>query len=312
MEWYEEGFWSIYNHPDTAKQYLEINSQPLDGTQPLNDGMGSKGMYTIEDKHNGSTQKAITLEAFKKMDIDIVIASIPAHVPLFKKLIAQHKPNAKLIVQIGNEFTEILNNLHEIPNLLASVKERPVPASCNAVFYHQPFDTDIFRPSSEAPQRAITSFINCYHDNGGFADFMTLRAMMPEYDFRSYGSQNTDGVVDTTAEMAGLMRQCAFGFHSKRMGDGFGHVLYNFYACGKPVITRLSDYKGKLGEELLEHGVTCFDLDTCSFDEVRDRIVTMPEHEYAYMCQMAYQRFVDTVNYDAEEKKIADFLERLN
>lgn len=315
LDWYTEGFWMVYDSPDTAEQYLGLSQgfTPPDGTLPLNDVINrSKGLYQCRDDHNKTWNFGITLETFKEMDIDIVIASIPAHIPRFKRLITEYKPNAKLIVQIGNEFQEVVNNLHEVPNLLASVKERPVPGNCNAVFYHQEFDTNIFKPASFTPDHSIASFINVYAHNTGFTDFMTLKSMMPEFDLFSYGAQNADGVVNTTEEMAQIMRGSMFGFHSKAMGDGFGHILYNWFACGRPVITRISDYKGKLGEELLEHGVTCFDLDRCSFDELRDSIVNIAPYRYEFMAQQVFQRFQETVQYDREEMRIKEFLAQLN
>lgn len=316
VEWYTEGFWNVYPHLDTAKQYLQLtDARSADGTQILNEAtrtnLEQMGTYTIPDKHNNTYHKAITLNRFKEIDIDIVIASIPQHIPLFKKLIQEYKPNAKLIVQMGNMFHEYMNNLHEIPNLMASTIPFSVPPTCNAVFYHQEFDTDVFKPTLEAPQRLITSFINVYPNNGGYADYAALKSMMPDYEFKSYGASTDDGVIDTTTQMASIMNKSYFGFHSKRMGDGFGHILYNWFACGKPVITRLSDYKGKLGEELLADGETCINLDACSFDEVRDKIINIPPEKYQWMCQQVHDRFKRCVNYDHEENKIRNFLHNL-
>lgn len=315
IDWYSKGFWMVYDSPDTAEQYLGLSQghKPPDGTLPLNDlDEVIDECYICKDEHNNTINKAVTLETFKKMDIDIVIASIPAHLPRFKRLITEHKPNAKLIFQQGNMFSEILNNLHEVPNLLSSTAVFSVPGSCNATFYHQEFDTTIFTPASFQPNHIISSFINVYDHNTGFTDYMTLKAMMPEFDLYSYGAQNMDGVVNTTTEMAALMHESMFGFHVKGMGDGFGHILYNWFACGRPVITRISDYKGKLGEELLEHDVTCFDLDRCSLEEVRDKIINIPPHQYTWMCQQVRQRFDDRVNYDKEELQVREFLKHLN
>lgn len=314
MEWYKKGYWNIYPHIDTAKQYLDLRDIyiPKDGTPVLNEHhkYPDGTHYVIEDKHNQTWHLAITFDQFMEMDIDIVIASIPQHIKPFKEL-AKIK-GAKFIFQQGNMFSEVLNNLHEIPNLLSSTISFPVPSTCNAIFYHQEFNTNIFKPLPQVTKRSITSFINVYHKNGGFVDYVTLRAMMLDWDFKSYGAQNDDGVCNTTQEMANKMNETTIGFHSKYIGDGFGHILYNWYASGKPVITRISDYKGKLGEELLTDGETCFDLDACNYQQLYDRISNMTDNQYDYMCQQSYQRFIDKVNYDSEEVKIREFLERLN
>lgn len=312
LEWYKEGFWNIYPSLDTAEQYLGLRQgyQPKDKTLPLNQAsIKFDEIYYCEDKHNNVHNTAITLNTFREIDVDIVIASIPQHIKPFKEL-AQRK-NAKFIFQQGNMFSEILNNLHEIPNLLSSTNTFPVPSTCNAVFYHQEFDLDIFRPLNLPLERKISSFINVYHANGGFEDFMTLKAMLPEHEFKSYGAQNDNGVLNTTKDIASEMNRAMIVFHSKKMGDGFGHVLYNAYACGKPVITRLSDYKGKLGEELLTDMETCIDLDRHSFKQVCDIIQNMTPEQYQYMCQQAFGRFNHCVDYDGEEIKIREFLNKL-
>jgi hypothetical protein len=291
MQWYQEGFWKINNLEETAKQYLEREE--------------------LFDPHHNTTQKALTFEQFKDMDIDIVIASVPSHIEPFKRLIREFKPNAKLIVQMGNMFSEITSNLHEIPNLLASTVRFDVPSSCNAVFYHQEFDLDVFQPGGE-PKQQIVSFINVLQQNAGYQDYAMLKVMMPDYAFASFGGQCENGAMIGIENIAATMRDSQFGFHSKWGGDGYGHVLYNWYACGRPVITRMSDYKGKLGEELLEDEETCIDLDQHSFEEVCGIIRTMPPHKYQYMCQQAYQRFKDLVDFSAEEQSIREFLSKLN
>lgn len=308
MEWYENGFWNVYPSIDTAKQYLEIGSQPKDKTPPLTISLGScPPPLKIWDSHHKKQQKVITYEQFKLLPIDIVIASIPQHVKPFKEL-AKMK-GAKFIFQMGNVFSEV--NLNEIPNLLANTLPKNIPASTHYVSYHQEIDP-VFKPSSVSPERLVTSFINVYQDNGGFSDFMSLKAAMPSHEFKSYGGQCMDGTITGVEQMAAIMNKSMFGFHSKYMGDGFGHVLYSWLACGRPVITRVSDYKGKLGEELLTHGETCLDLDVCSISEVSDIIMNMKPLHYVMMCQNARNRFDECVDYEAEELKIREFLGGLN
>lgn len=311
LEWYEEGFWAVYPSPDTAQQYLGLRQgyKPKDGTVPLNDVMGAiNNVYACEDKHHLTFNNAITLETFKEKQIDIVIASIPQHIKPFKEL-AKMK-NAKFIFQMGNHFAEVLNNLHEIPNLMASTIAIPVPSNCNAVFYHQEFETDTFKPTGIPPERKITCFINVLRENGGSVDYYSAKANLPEFEFKSYGGQCDDGAMVGIDNIAATMQSSIYGFHSKAMGDGFGHVLYNWYACGRPVITRISDYKGKLGEELLEDDITCIDLDRLTPDGLRDRIMSIAPEKYEYMCQEAYKRFTDCVDYDKEEIKIREFLDK--
>lgn len=277
MEWYEKKLWNVYPNIGTARQYL------------------------LGNDNNG-----LTYGQFEKTNIDVIIASIPQHVKTFKEL-AQMK-NAKFIFQMGNVFEM---NLNEIPNLMANTLPHNIPPTCHYISYHQEI-SPVYKPSWLPPERLITSFINVYHNNKGFEDYMALKSIMPSYEFKSYGGQCQDGAIAGENKIADIMNRSQFGFHSKYMGDGFGHVLYSWMACGKPVITRISDYKGKLGEELLEHGITCFDLDVCNVNELSDIISNISPDKYMWICQQARKRFEDCVDYDKEAASIKKFLEELN
>jgi len=314
MEWYEQGFWNVYNHPDTARQYLLDGYYPKDKTPPLNAiSRFENGIHIMKDTTHNSEHKAITLDQFKEMKFDIILASIPAHIEPFKKLISLYQPQAKFVFQMGNMFTEILNNLHTIPNLLSSTIDIPVPPSCHAVFYHQEFDIDLFKPTGSLPEKSVTSFINLLPQTVHAPKFYALKQELYEYPFKSYGILCDDGIVSGIDHIASSMNQSMWGFHAKWQGDGFGHVLYNWYASGRPVITCLSDYKDKLGGELLEDEVTCIDLDNRTLDDsIRlIRHYSDPPY-YEYLSQQAYARFKEKVQYEEEEKKIRWWIEHLH
>jgi len=308
MEWFEEGFWKINDQVDTAKQYLDIDSQPKDNTQPLNNKInGYEGIYHFSDLHHYSANYGITLETFKKMDIDIVIASIPQHIEPFKKL-AEMK-GAKFIFQMGNVFPGV--DLYGIPNFMLNTIPPNLPDACNWIRYHQEFPLDIFQPTTFAPSRLITSFINVYRENAGYTDYAALKSIMPDFEFKSYGGQCDDGTITGIDNLSAAIQDSVFVFHSKYGGDGYGHILYNTMACGKPVITRISDYKGKMGEELLIDGETCIDLDKHTFEEVKNKIENIPPYRYAYMCQAAYNQFTSKVDFAYEASMIEDFINNL-
>lgn len=312
MEWAQMGYWKVYNHPDTQKQYLMDGYIPKDGTPPLN-GISriENGIHILKDEAHHSEQKAITFEQFKSMDIDIVIASIPQHIQPFKELISKYKPKAKFIFQMGNMFDQVINNLHEIPNLLSSTIDIPVPSTCNAVFYHQEFDTSLLEPTGLRPNKQIVSFINLLPQTRWASDYYMLKSELPEYEFKSHGILTDDGTISGVDKIANIMKHSAFGFHAKYMGDGYGHVLFSWFCAGKPVITRISDYRDKLGGELLSDGVTCFDLDSYSVQEVAKRIREITPTVYEYMCQQARNRFKEKVDFEAEAGEIKLFIDNL-
>lgn len=313
LEWYEQGFWNVYDHPDTAKQYLMDGFYPKDHTPPLNAiSRKENGIHFVKDTTHNIEQKAITLDQFKGMKFDVVLASIPAHIEPFKKLIHEYQPQAKFIFQMGNMFHEIIQNLHTIPNLLSSTIDIPVPSSSHAIFYHQEFDLNIFKPSGKIPDKQLTSFVNLFPQTNHAPTFYTLKQLLPEYSFKSYGILTEDGIISGVDHISSIMQLSMFGAHMKWAGDGFGHILYNWYASGKPVITSINDYKDKLGGELLTNEETCIDIDGKTPDEVASIIRKYSEEPYySYMCQQAYKRFVDRVNYDQEEQKIRTWLRSL-
>lgn len=315
LDWHRHGYWRYYEAEPTIRQFLDIatgHRRPADGTHALNEVSDVvDGVYYVYDRANLDMHKAITLDTFNRMDIDIVIASIPQHWHTFAKLIADHKPNAKLICQLGNAW-------HIDPsvcrNVLASIAPVPVPDGVNAVFYHQEFDLNIFRYEPPVPgSRKIAAFMNVLGEGGRSVDFDRLRAMLPGFDFRSYGAQNEHGVLGTHQEIAREMHESLFVWHVKPGGDGFGHVLHNAFACGRPVITRTGHYAGKLGGELMTDGVTCIDLGTQGPDETAYLVQAIAGDPawHERLCQSARARFDAVVDFDAEEVRIREFLERL-
>lgn len=317
MEWFDEGFWAINDQRDTAEQFLALGSQPVDDTARLNDleqGFGPADRFAIYDPGMKSTHRACMLDYFKQNQFDYVIASIPAHIPLFRSLIAKYQPHAKLIVQIGNEWPP---ELLEGCNVLASVKERFIP-NANAVFYHQEFDLDIFRPSPVLVNKKIYSFINCMQQQMPLAwsDFSGLEMLLKArsgFEFRSYGGQCRDGNMTGPVELADKMREAMMIFHVKEGGDGFGHIIYNAYAVGRPVITRSRFYKDRLAEELLVPG-TFIDMDKHNLPDafnIINRLHYQPE-ALQEMGRKAHEQFAIVVDYKKDAERIREWLTNLN
>ncbi len=315
MEWFEEGYWAINNLEDTARQFLDYYSQPHDGTPPLNEG-GAYGSLTatITDPGGGSTHRAATLEYFKNNKFDYVIASIPAHVPLFKDLIAKYQPGAKLIVQMGNNWQGY--DFGDLP-VLASVKG-PLPNAGRAVFYHQEMDLKIFHSTPVPTQpghRNVYSFLNIIQNSGiGWDYYSRLKEIQEDHgwNFRAYGGQCPDGNMTGPEELAEKMREAMFIYHVKPGGDGFGHIIHAAYAIGRPVITMASHYAGQLAEDLLVPG-TFINLDTYGIGEAKN-MLTRLSHDPAKLVKMgetAAKRFREVVDYEKESEEIKTWLNSL-
>lgn len=323
MEWFEEGFWAINDQRDTAQQFLSLDQslKPGDNTPPLNriitrerdsalHEMPEDGVHYAADPGGRTAHRACTLEWFKNNRFDYVIASIPQHVPVFKELIRRYQPQAKLIIQIGNNWSL---DQYSNENILASIAPQIGGYQCNVMFYHQEFDTNIFRGRNCWPTKKIYSFVNILQRTGqGWNDFVELEKLLPEFDFKSYGGQCRDGNMNGPLELANAMHESQFILHSKPGGDGFGHIIFNAYACGRPVIARPSQYAGMLAEQLLVPG-TFINLDELGRGGVKNQVrrITADEDGLFRMGKRAADRFHELVDYQKQAEDIGIWLSSL-
>lgn len=324
LEWFHEGFWAINSNPDTAKQYLSLEQAyfPADGTPRLNiihpgiDRIGPEDhdkadTLFVVDPGRLSYHKAARLRFFKENKFDYVVASIPQHVPIFKKLIAEYNPSAKLIIQMGNNW-----HIDDYPGMPVLASIAPQLTAANAMFYHQEFDLDIFHPTpvpTGLEDRKIFSFVNVMREMPeAQRDYDMFRRMLGEFQFKSFGGQNPDGNMDGPKQLADKMREAMFIFHVKPMGDGFGHIIHNAYAVGRPIITHSKHYQNQLASDLLVEG-TFIDLDKYSRGEVKN-IIRRLSHQPEILVKMgerAAAQFRRVVDYKNESEEIKKWLEKL-
>ena len=301
-EWHTEGFWKVFEHPDTITQYLS-----MDGAQPLEIGAILYGYQT-----GGFFNKAVTLEGFWKLPIDIVIASIPSHIEPFRQLCMQHGNHPKLIFQIGNEWDVDFN---QTPNVMASaLVKKSIPHSANLIHYHQEFDTSIFSPDFTYQKPNVYSFVNFFtpEHNADWPLFEEVEKRLPSWNFRSYGGGCRDGNLSTPNELAEKMRDSRFIWHTKPGGDGYGHNLYNSAASARPLLVKTEYYQGKMGRELMIDGKTCIAIDGLSPDEIVNKILYYSHpSRYAWLCKNVYRNFVRKVNFDREAESLKNFIASL-
>lgn len=314
-EWYDKGYWKIYDHPATVAQYLDIGGATPDGTQKLNEVLDdSSGIYKCQDIDSGLFNKAITYDAFMRLPIDIVIASVPQHVEPFKRLAASHPNKPKVIFQIGNAWTV---EAGQAPNVMASAIVENVPPDVNFISYHQEFDLDTFYPDLIAHDRKkVSSFVNCFDISEHFANdywlFKQVEEHMPDWEFKIYGGQCRDGAAHGAKELAEKMRDARFVWHTKWGGDGYGHIIHNASAVGRPLIVKKLYYQGKMAEPLLLDGQTCIVVDGLNYEQIINKIEYYSDPaRYYNMCMAAYQNFLSVVDFNLEAKNISNFLENL-
>jgi hypothetical protein len=312
MEWWNERLWSVYNHPNTAKQYLsteqaieipkDVHGFSLPQRLRHNEVYRSEdGIYYVEDPSKGKVNRGITLERFRATKFDFLISSMPAHIPIFNELIRRWQPQARHIFQVGNAW----GRQPGVGNILASTAPFPVPSDVNVCFYHQEFDLDVFSKAPPSPDRKVFSFIHYMREMELNLEF---RRVMPDWEFRTFGG-GMEGDLCRSSDIASRLRESAFVWHIKPEGDGFGHIIHNAFAVGRPPIVKMSHYVGKLAGSLMVDGVTCVNIEGLPVEEAARRIRSIHSSDrYGEMCEAASRRFRENVDYDREETVIRSFL----
>lgn len=314
IDWHTRGYWKVYDHPATVQQFLGIGGATPDGSPKLNEVVTKEPpVYNCQDIDSGETNKAITYEGFMSMPFDIVIASLPYHIEPFKRLCAEHPNHPKLIYQIGNAWTV---GAGLAPNIMASAIINDVPKDVNFITYHQEFDLNIFNYTPPNDSKNITALINCFNTAGHFVDdwalFQKMERSMPQFNFKSYGGQCRDGCMHGNKQVAQAIKDSRFIWHTKNGGDGYGHILFNTGAIGRPMIVKKQYYAGKLGEALMIDGQTCIAIDGLNPFEIITKLLYYNDNDrYQTMCKNVYTNFMQVVNFTNEAKALQMFFANL-
>lgn len=300
MDWFTNGLWQINDSAETARQYLMPDLLPPHDYPPLNNDLVDKGDH-YQINWYGRLQRLVTLEQFRAMPFDIVIASLPQHLEPFRALAGGK--GAKFIFQIGNNWV-----WPESQNLNAMASITPRETAANAIFYHQNFDTNIFYPTPVDPEsKRIYSFVNCLQSYPqAWQDYLDIKERMEPlgWEVKAYGGQNPDGNINGNDALADKMREATFILHIKPGGDGYGHILHNAYSVGRPVITRRADYEGQLGGNLIKPGTYVEYTDTEHYHFID------PVYARA-MGEGARKSFEEEVDFDREAKEVAEWITQL-
>lgn len=322
MDWYHEGFWNVYPHIDTAKQYLslELGVEPKDirgkpitldhGTNAwLNRNLEKidSGIYLIFDRnHGGKIHKAVDFTKAREMNFDFIISSIPDHFKRFELFRTRYCPKAKHIFQMGNTGWTLPNG---VKNLLNSTSYNP-PAGVNHVRYHQEFSLKEFSYSGTSGSLGPRSLCNLMHwQSGHFPQlFEQLKQQLSGMGWivKNFGAGNEHGAVDDVAD---ILKRFSFVWHVKRGGDGYGYNIHNSFACGRPMVVSGKQTRGQLASCLFEEGVTTVDVDDKPIEKVANHLDIMARNYEAHTLAV-YLKFKSHVDFDAEAKEIVAFLER--
>lgn len=315
--WYDNGYWNL-GQGGTIGQYLDIHIQKdFDRLYRDKDPLYTHLNANIEDEKDGlysvnyayydtpKPHKCVTLDKFTRMKFDIVLSSIPQHLEPFNSLVNKYQKQAKHIFQVGNNGWSPRN----IHNIMSSAKTLDLSQYSNSIFYHQEFDIDIFKYYDCPNPRRVSNLMH-YMDDENKTQFLSLESKLG-WDNKMYGSLNRDGIITwPLSNLINIIKDSGFIWHYKTVGDGYGYNLHYALACGKPIITRKSFFRGMTIEPLLQHGVTCVDLDVCSLDDATGILNSMA-NDYSNISKNVCNIFKEHVDFDREFINIKRFINNL-
>lgn len=293
MAWYEAGLWCASHHPGVVHRCLE----------PPDCVAAGDHWEAPSAEHPGRRHKLVSYEQFRAMGWDFVLASCWQHELRWQRL--ADEVGAPAIRYVGNAREPVDWSLSHVV-LAAARMELKGPAAV----YHPEFSLEEFRPEPPEDPRRITSVLNHLHVpefRPAHEDWLSLRATLPEFEFREHGNTGRDGNLTPRRAVAAAMRRASWGFHDKPIGDGYGFVIHEWAAVGRPLIGRARYYAGLLAEPLWRDGVTAIDLGAPNAVE-RIRAIAADPDAHRRMCEEMAARFRELVDFDAEASEIRKLL----
>ncbi len=315
-DWWTEGYWRFgegYGDDRLAQQFLSTDGWRV--TNP-EQSPGFRNYEWTDPHHPQRKIRGVELGAVKATSHEwaYIVASVQDNQRGFKRLADElRESNAGLaggfpkdrpayVLQVGNTNQYVDWTLDPL-----AIVSSEVPIQGRGVLIHQPMPAAFRFYRDPEPSKVIRSFVNCFNSTPCIEPFVTAGVLLPEFTFCTHGIDGSDGNVETVAEIADLMAGSAFGWHDKVQGDGFGHVIHDWAAIGRPVIGHASHYRGLMAERFWQDGVTCIDLDQHPISEVAQIIATMDRKTHRKMCQAIRAEF-DAIDWDGETEAVRGLL----
>lgn len=310
LEWFSEGYWNHERewHGDSlARQYLAgIWYDPL-----ARDGH----VEQADHHHPGRILRGVTLEQARSQKWDVVLTTLQHNQEGFARF--GREVGAKVGFHLGN-IVLLTNDRWELADFALLSTTYPFPPPLPHLVYHQEFSLADFRYEWPPATQDVSSFVVCFAENK--AEYAYWREMSKRIGgawraYGAYGSAPEDeyaaGNIETAPAIAKLMRETRVGWHAKHWSDGYGHVIHNWFAVGRPVIGYARYYAAQLAGPLWIEGETSFDIERRNDDEIAALITRLrSDDEYhREISANAAARFREIVDFEAEAQSIRKLME---
>jgi hypothetical protein len=320
MDWFERGYYH-QRSKDVAKQFLVDSMFTLSDAEkypgfkaklPQGSRVGLRAsMDTIVGCEYYPFIKTLSFDEFADEQIDVIMTTLSDDQEPWFKLRKDYKPKAKLLREEGNingwaslhpEYKNVLTS--DFPTFLRI--EAP-----NKVLYHQRFDTKrVFTYSPPTEFERVTCLMPGFRGTPELVKFAEQHDL-GKLEFVDYGHHSKNGFLSPKEKYTEAIRKSAFIWHVKPGGDGFGHVIHNSLAMGRPVITKGRDYLTSIAWPLLQDRKTCILIgDDAAENSRKIKLLSDPD-TIRWMGESASKMFRALVDYDWEADQIQRFVERL-
>lgn len=311
FDWYTRGIWRFeYQNPAVAHQFLDRWA-----TDQEDDRIGYDWGVLLrdDDTHPSRKTKMVTYDVARSRSWDLVIATLAENeegLCGFAREVGAHYG-----IQIGNQGAPNQWGMAEFGLCSTTLPFTPFKPH---VFYHQEFNLQDFRfewPPAHVSE--VQTRVQCFTGTEYYERFRRLAGLLPELTFRHYGhcgdrDEFFGGDHATTPAVAQSMRDAGIGYHDKRWSDGYGHVIHNWAAVGRPIFVSKDYYADKLAAPLFGPiGVGIFNLQAMSDAEVvaeMRHLTSDPEYHHDLSAAVA-ARFRAVVSFEQEAADIKQMLE---
>ncbi len=312
LEWFTEGIWAFEKaaHGDAvARQFLQPWS---DDVEAWDVATATGHTRRADTTHPGQTIKRVTLQQARDLRPDLIVSTLAENDlgwARFARDIGAH-----FGVQVGNQGQGCAWGAAEFA-LISATTPGFTPWMPH-VTYHQEFDLGLFDAETERalPDR-VGTWVQCCTTAPGYDRFRELAARTG-LDWRWYGhcgepDEYHGGNMPSTPEVAARMHEARIAWHWKEWSDGYGHVIHDLAAIGRPLLVTSGYYADKLAAPLLMEGVTSWDIrrhTTSELEVIVARLVSDDDH-WRRVCEDSSARFRSVVSFDDEADQIRAMLD---